>query len=380
MFEDKFDDKILEQVEEKEKFPSFPLPLSVVKAESAYLYDVNGNKYLDLTSNRENNPFGYSNISVESGTHFLDSELFNSYDSSKLEEVLKSSTGLHKAYFSSSYKAMYVLAAKLINIHLNTTDKDKVLLSSVSSDRGLYEIEGIKAELIHLNNDSLLKTMFSRAVGAVIIQLVQKTDDIVIADDEYLKEVRKLCDKNGALLVLDSVNISPLRLNKGLFNYCREIKPDILILSKGLSQGFPLSSLVASENAAKIQSFESKLGIYSAAYTAARELIENYEANNTSKLLTSNIEYINQKLCELSETHISFVDFYSSGMFFTMVVDVSAYDFAREALNKGVIVDTLNDSKIILSPPYNIKKEETDYFISVFDEIFDKLAEFDRLK
>ena len=92
------------------------------------------------------------------------------------------------------------------------------------------------------------------------------------------------------------------------------------------------------------------------------------------------MEYITQKLGELSETHISLVDYYSSGMFFTLVVDISAYEFAREAFNKGVIVDTLNDSKIILAPPYNIKKDETDYLILIFDEVFDLLAKFDRMK
>jgi len=380
MFKDKFDDKILDNIEEKEKFPSFPLPLTVKKAEDAYLYDADEKKYLDLTSNRENNPFGFSNSFIKNENHFLDSELFNSYDSLKLEEILKSATGLTKAYFSSNLREIYDLSGKLINIYLNKSGKDKILLSSISENKNFYEIKDVKTELIPLNKDSLLKTLFSRAVGAVIIQLFQKTDEILIAEEEYLKEVRKLCDKNNALLVFDCANLAPFRLNKDLFNYNKEIKPDILIISKGLSQGFPFSALVVSEKAALIDVFESKSGIYSPAYSAARELTENFQTNKTNEIITSNIEYITQKLGELSETHISFVDYYSYGMFFTLVVDISAYEFAEEAFNKGVILDTLNDSKIIFSPPYNLKKEETDYFISVFDEIFDRLAEFDRLK
>jgi len=323
---------------------------------------------------------GYSSVNIQNENRFLDSELFNSYDSLKLEEILKSATGLEKAYFSSNSGEIYNLSGKLINIHLNNTGKDKVLLSSTSANKGLYKIEDVKTELIPVNKESLLKTMFSRSVGAVIIQLVQKTDEFIIADDEYLKEVRKLCDRNNALLVFDCANIAPFRLNKGLFNYNQEIKPDILIISKGLSQGFPFSSLVSSEKAAQVNVFESKSGIYSPAYSSACELIENFQTNKTNEIITSNIEYITQKLGMLSETHISLVDYYSSGMFFTLVVDISAYDFAGEAFNKGVLMDTLNDSKIILSPPYNIKKDEIDYFISVFDEIFDRLAKFDRLK
>jgi len=380
MIKDQFDEKILEHIEGKEKFPSFPLPLTVKKAEDSFLYDADEKKYLDLTSNRENNPFGYSNILIESENHFLDSELFNSYDSLKLEENLKSLTGLSKAYFSSNLGEIYDLSGKIINIHLNNTGKDKIILSSISANKDLYKIKDVKTELTPANKDSLLKTLFSRAVGAVTIQLFQRTDEVLIAEDEYLKEVRKLCDKNNALLVFDCANLAPYRLNKDLFNYNKEIKPDILIVSKGLSQGFPFSALLVSEKASLIDAFESKSGIYSPAYSAACELIENFQTNKTNQIITSNIEYITQKLGELSETHISFVDYYSSGMFFTMVVDISAYDFAREAFNKGVIIDTLDDSKIILSPAYNLKKEETDYFISVFDKIFDRLAKFDRLK
>lgn len=380
MIKDKFDDKILEHIEEKEKFPSFPLTLAVAKAEDSYLFDINEKKYLDLTSNRENNPFGYSNINIQSKNCFLDSELFNSYDSLKLEEILKSVTGLEKAYFSSNLAEIYKLSGKLINIHLNNTGKDKILLSSISADKNLYEIENIKTELIPVNKESILKTMFSRSVGAVIIQIVQKTDEFTVTEEEYLREVKKICERNNALLVFDCANTAPLRLNKGLFNYNAEIKPDILVISKGMSQGFPFSTLVASKKASQIENFGSKAGIYSSSYSAACELIQNFQNNKTSEIISSNINYINKKLEELSETNISLVDFYSSGMFFTLVVDISAYDFAKEAFNKGVIVDTLNDSKIIFSPPYNIKEDETDYFISVFVQVFNQLAPFGRMK
>ena len=380
MFDDKFDDKILDHIEEKEKFPCFPLPITVIKAENSYLHDISGKKYIDLTSNKENNPFGYSNISIENENSFSDSELFNFYGSIKPEEILKSATGLKKAYFSSNLSEIYELTGKLINIHLNNTGKDKILISSIYADKALYEIKDVKSDLIPLNKDSLLKTLFSGSVGAVIIQIVQINDNFLLAEDEYLTEVRKMCDKKNALLVFDVAGIAPLRLNKGLFNYNKEIKPDILILSKGLSQGFPLSSIVVSEKVPEPDMFESKSRIYAPAYTAAGELIENFQTGKTNELINSNIKYIMKKIGELSEIHISLADYYNSGMFFTLVVDISAYEFAKEAFERGVILDTLNDNKIIISPVYNIKKEETDYFISVFNEIFDKLAKFDRLK
>lgn len=380
MLIDKFDDRIFEFIEEKTKFPLFPLPLTVKRAEGTCVYDLSEKKYIDLTSNKENNPFGYSNININSENRFIDSELFSFDDSKKLEQAITSATNLNKAYFSSSSAEIFKFSSKLINNYLKKTGKEKIILSADSARKGLYEFNGITTEFLPLNKLSLIKTIFSRAIGAVIIQLVQINDDVIIADDEYLREIKNLCDKNSALLVFDASLLAPLRINKGLFNYNSEIKPDILIVSKGLSQGFPLCSAVISEKVAEESFSESKAGIYSSAYTAAYDLIKDFQSNKTTDLINLNANYINNKLKELSETHISLVDYYNSGMCFTLLVDISAYDFAKEAFKLGVLIDTLSDCKIILSPPYNIKNEEVDSFISIFDDIFSNLSEFGRLK
>lgn len=380
MINKEFDYTLIEEFEEKEKFPSFPLPIFVTKAEGSYLSTANKKKYLDLTSNKDNNPLGYSSTHSKTENRFFDSGLFNTALSEKLEESLKSLTGLDKAYFSSSNEELYGLTRNLINTYLNNTQKSKLLISSLSADKKLYEIKDVECELIPANKDSLLKTTFSRAVGAIVIQLAQINDEILIPDDEYLKEVRMMCDRNNALLIFDSSGISPLRLNKGLFNYNSEIKPDILIISKGFANGFPFGTVITSKNVPVEENFDSKTGIYSAAYSEAEELTKNFKNGKLREVINSNTEYITEKLADSADTHISIVDYYSFGMLFTIVVDISAYDVAKELFDKGVIVDTQNDNKIIFSPPYNIKKEETDYFISVFDKVLDKLAKFDRLK
>jgi len=380
MFEDKFDDKIIDNIEEEKKFPEFPLCLAVVSAENSCLFDTDGKKYLDLTSNRENNPFGYSNKFAEADNHFLDTQLFNSQSKIKLSEALRTLTGLEKTYFSSDLDELYHITSELISVYIDKTDKNKVLISANSFTQDYYQIENAKTEIIPINNSSILKTLFSREVGAVVIQPVQIGVDIAIADQEYLKEVRSLCDRNKAVLILDCSNLSPLRLNQGLFNFNNDVKPDLLIVSKGFAQGLPLSCLILSDKFSEISVNESILGVYAPVYTAAKSFIENYQNNKYTETISDNIEYINKKLSELLETHISFVDFYTSGMLYTLVVDVSAYKFAQDAFSKGVIVDTLNDSKIILCPPYNISKDEIDIFVSVFDKILDELASFDRLK
>lgn len=377
MLKQEFDYTLIEELEEKEKFPAFPLPVSIIKAEGSCLYDNQNKKYLDLTSNKDNNPFGYSNFNDKNENCFIDSGLFNANLAEKIEENIKAATGFSKAYFSSNKEDLYSLTKKLINIHLNKTQKDKILISSISVNKNLYTIKDVNCDLIPVNSETLLKTTFSKSVGALIIQIPQISNDITVPEDEYLREARALCDRNNALLVFDSAEIAPLRLNKSLFNYNNEIKPDIIISYNGLSNGFPFGTVICSEKVPIPDDFKTKSGVFSQAYSSAQWLIENCQ--ETQKNIDFITEYLNSKLFELSETHISLVDYYSTGMLYTLVTDISAYQFAKVAFNDGIILDTINDNKIILSPPYNIKTDEIDYFIGIFDKIFDKLAEFDRL-
>ena len=76
------------------------MPVSVKSAEGCYLIAEDGIRYLDLTSNRENQPFGYSLSNPD--LHLYDSDLFHSCESKNLEEDLKAVTDLEKAYFFSS--------------------------------------------------------------------------------------------------------------------------------------------------------------------------------------------------------------------------------------------------------------------------------------
>jgi len=380
MFEDKFEDKILENMENIEKFPVFPLSININRTENSSLYDNNEKRYIDLTSNNQNNPFGYSIPAIESFNSFIDGEIFISSASEKLEQTLKKQTGLDKAVFSSDINNIYSFVQETIKINLNKTNKEKVLVSCASSNKNFYRIKDGAIDYIPLNQESILKTFFSRTVGAVIIELSQITEDVLIADKDYLTEVKRLCKKNRAVLVFDVSTLSPNRLGNGLLNYPEEIQPDIIIIPKGMGQGIPLSGAILSEELFYEIKHNIKSSIYSPAFTFAMEIVNSHLAGKTAALIHKTIAYMDKKLTELSETHISLVDFYNYGLLYTIVIDLSAYQLSQEAFKEGIIFDTLSDSKIILSPPYNITTEEIDYFIAALDRVFDKLASFDRLK
>ncbi|MDD3014138.1 MAG: aminotransferase class III-fold pyridoxal phosphate-dependent enzyme [Candidatus Gastranaerophilales bacterium] len=366
----------LPEMQESENIVSYPLDINVQSAEGSFLIDVNGKKYLDLTSNKECNPLGYSfNLQIEN-SYLFDSELFYTTDSLELEKLLKSVTGLYKAIFTTSKSESYNICNDLITIYLNSISKKKILISCLSKNRLNYKFKDITTDYIPLNNDIIAKSFLNRTIGAVIIDIAQIGEEINITNTEYLMILRELCDKNDTLLVIDASSLSPLRTFNGLFNFDSDtLKPDILIISNSVTQGIPFGAVIVSDKVKEIPGAGSTIF----AYKSALKFINECMRTETFEIIKNNALYLEKSLNELSKRFITVADVISYGMLFTLIVDISAYDFVKEALNKGIIIEALNSRTLKLSPPYNISKEEIDKLMIVFEEILDNLAKFDRL-
>ena len=378
MYED-FDENILNLIKSEEEGQTYPLDICIKEAYGCYIVDENNNKYIDLTSNLENQPLGYTiNFPIQ-GNYFFESELFNSSASKKLSDLLVQFTGLKKAIFTSSKRQSYGIVELLVNEYLETSIKSKVVSATLSSNIKNFDFGENIVDLVPLNNETVFKSIFTKSVGAVIIDIAQIIDDITIVNQEYLAFVRNLCNKNDAILVLDASSLSPFRLGTDLFNYNISIKPDILILPQGLSQGIPFGGIVLSEKLNNIKLDNIKTSTSTLALSLISKFLEDCKQEDFQKIVSSNSRYFEKSLEEMNKNHISVIDFSSYGFLYTMTVDISAYDLVEYCLKNGVILESLNNKTIKLSPPYAIGKEEIDRVIHIFDSAFDHLAKFDRL-
>jgi acetylornithine/N-succinyldiaminopimelate aminotransferase len=370
MFEQELDNYLnLLEIGEEDIPPEYPFPVVMTSVEGHCLTDEKGNKYLDFTSGRENHPLGYLKTNQEEMFH--DSGLFLTSVGVKLEQQLKDLTGLDKAYFTSSRLENYEILADLVK------GRGKILVSSSCINQDNCPITDTAVNFIPLNNDSVFKSVFTKSVGAVIIELAQITDEVQLASSEYLRYVRDLCNKNNAILVFDTSALAPMRLGSGFLNYDSSIKPDILIVSKGLSNGIPFGAVLTLQN---ISERKFSKGSSVLAYRSASKFIDDFRNNDLENIIKSNIKYFEKSLNELAQTHISIVDIYSYGMLFAIVFDISAYELVKRCFDKGIIVEALNPKTIKISPPYFMGKEEIDKLINTLDNLLDNLASYDRLR
>lgn len=111
-------------------------------------------------------------------------------------------------------------------------------------EHGRYTTESCLKEL-----DMMLEMQtLPEEVAAIIVEPVNRESGYVPASREFMKALRKICNKHGIVFIVDEVNTGFGRTGE-LFasNYHEESPPDILVLSKGFASGFPLSAIVTSE-------------------------------------------------------------------------------------------------------------------------------------
>ncbi len=272
--------------------PALNRAFSIVtaRAQGSYIYDVEGNAYLDFTSGIAVNQVGHSHPEVvqaiaEQAALCIHTSCVTYYPAvielgEKLASIMPG--GLNSTFFSNSGAEAIDGAIKLsklakpgrtnIIVHKGgfhgrtiggtslTTSKSvyrkyyEPLLPGVHSveypnvyayaseaDRLDYELNLCKTELHRL----LDTTVSPDTVAAIFIEPIMGEGGYIPAPKSYLKHIRELCDEHGILLVFDEVQCGMGRTGKWFACEHTGISPDILVMAKGLSGGIPLGAFAA---------------------------------------------------------------------------------------------------------------------------------------
>jgi len=375
-----FDEDLLydELYKKHEKKDFFPLEIKVKRVSDCCLFDENEVRYLDATACLDDIPLGYSKADKE--TYFFHGSMAPSELSLKLEKHLLSLTGLNKAYFTFSEEECYKILCSLLGEALSKAGKSKIIASISPSKQNFLNGSGFETVFVPLNNDSIIKSVFTKEVGAVLVETCLINNDVTLADKKYLEFLCDICTRNKTPLIFDTGNISPMRLGGNIFNRHPEIKPDGLLIHKGISQGVPFGAVAVNDKLIPDEPPENNVGASSIALRAVLNFLNEYNLSGMKESVSSNSAYLKKVLKELSETHISLVDYRQIGFMFCLEFDFSAYELAREALKEGLILKPLNEKSVILTPYYYFGKSYCDELGFKLDKLLDKLAGYDRLK
>lgn len=409
------------QMQDHEK--NIPL-IPIQSAKGVYLYDFDGNQYLDCISSWWVNLFGhcnpYINQKLKEQLENLEHIIFSGFThkpiidlSNRLVKLLDSK--LSKCFYADNGSSAIEVALKMA-FHaqvIKGKTKNKFLclqnayhgetIGALSvGDVGIYtevyqpillQTLKIKAPIGEDFEESLkelkevLTNQKDEIIAFVLEPLIQCAGNMNMYSSKFIKEAITLCQENGIYVIFDEIAVGFGR-SGSMFAYEQcDVVPDFLCLSKGITGGYlPLSVVVTTNEIYELfyaPYEENKSFLHSHSYTGnplacacANAVLDLFERENVivkNKVLS---EFIWEKM-QILESFAFVKNLRYCGMVFAF--DLVGFDGQRKglevfnmALKKGLLLRPLGNT-IYFMPPYIITKEQVCYVIDCLEEILKKI-------
>jgi predicted acetylornithine/succinylornithine family transaminase len=372
-------------------------PVEFVYGRGAYLYDAEGQDYLDFLSGIAVCNFGHQHPFITERTaaqlHRLwhTSNLFLSGGQAVLAKQLCERAGCAFAFFSNSGTEANEAAIKLARkwgagrYHIITAEggfhgRSMGSLSATAQPKfwkGFFPmLEGFSS--VPFGDTDAAENAIRLETVAIMIEPIQGESGIRFPPEDYLRSLRTICDRHDLLLIMDEVQTGMGRTGKYFAHQWSSIQPDIITLAKGIANGLPLGATLCSHKVgAVIQPSDhgSTFGgnpVAVAAAVAVQELLTEEILDENSM----NGKRIQDGLSELSIPGIQ--EIRGSGLMIGVELEpgISAKAVARKLLADHVVVGTSGESVLRLLPPFVITEKEIDRFL---DSIYLTLCEQERV-
>ncbi|MAW67334.1 MAG: aspartate aminotransferase family protein [Chloroflexi bacterium] len=365
-------------------------PMVIEKGEGTKLWDTNGNEYLDFTSGWAVNNIGHSNqvvadaIEQQSKTLLQTSNVFYTIPQLKLAEILIENSVLDKIFICNSgaeaNEGAIKLARKWGKINKNGASK---ILTAYNSFHGrtistlaatgqpkyhetfMPVTEGF--DYFELNNiDSLKEKIDDETVG-IMIEVVQGEGGVNICSQDFINNIRKICDEKNIIMIIDEVQTGIGRLGS-FYGYEKfGIEPDVITLAKGLGAGVPIGAILAKDEYSVFvpgdhgSTFGGNALTSAAAYASSKFILENDISNNVNKLNS----YFTSKLNELMSKFEIISEVRGMGLLIALEfsMDIAA-DMITECNKNGLLVNAVRPNALRFMPPLTVTEDEIDQAIS----------------
>ena len=216
----------------------------------------------------------------------------------------------------------------------------------------------------------------SDKIAAIMLEPIQGEGGVNVPDENYLYEVKKWCEKQGLLFIVDEVQTGIGRLGS-LFGYQEYgIEPDVMALAKGLGGGVPIGAFMSKENCMSLEpgdhgsTFGGNALTTAAAYASTKYIIDNNIPDNAKTMGNE----LMQSLNNLKSVFSCIEEIRGKGLLIAIQFDGDIADKALELIrNEGVLSNMVKPNALRLMPPLTITKQEIEEGIERIGKALTKL-------
>lgn len=363
--------------------------------DGVYLYDTDGKKYLDFVSGIAVFALGYHYKDYDDALKAQIDKLLHTSNYYYNEPTVQAAqkicriSGMDRVFFTNSgaeaVEGAIKAARKYAYLKDGRTDHEIIAMNHSFHGRtmGALSVTGNPAyreafapmigniRFAEMNDIDSVKAQLNDRTCAILLETVQGEGGIFPAKEEFLQEIRQICDKNDILLILDEIQCGMGRTGYYYAWQKYGIKPDIMTTAKALGGGVPVGAFLLTE---KVAQNSLKAGDHGTTYggnpfacAAVSKMIDLFEENKIVEHVQEITPYFEEKLEELVSRYEFIKLRRGSGFMQGLVCEGAVGSVIQKALDKGLILINAGASIIRLVPPLIITRENIDEMIRILD-------------
>lgn len=370
------------------------LPVTFTKGQGVWVWDTNGEKYLDALSGVAVNGLGHAHpklaktIAEQAAKLIHVSNYYHIAEQEALADKLAEISGMDKVFFCNSGCEANEASIKLARLygHNKGIENPEIIvmersfhgrtmatLSATGNRKAQAGFEPLVSGFIRVPYDDLesVQQIAKRknTVVAILVEPVQGEGGVNIPADmrAYLQGLRQVCDENGWLLMLDEVQSGIGRTGTWFAFQHTDIVPDVMSLAKGLGSGVPIGACVAKGAAADVFVYGKHGSTFGGNPLATAAGLTTLNAIQEEKL-RENAQAMGDLICEGFKAELAntkgVVVIRHAGLMIGIELDRPCGELIKIALEAKLLINVTADSVIRLLPPLVINAEESQALVS----------------
>lgn len=361
-------------------------PVAFVRGEGVWLFDENGDKYLDALAGVAVNGLGHAHpelaraLCEQAGRLIHTSNLYRIPEQERLARQLCELSGLSRAFFCNSGAEANEAAIKIARLYGHNKGiespaivvmeksfhgRTMATLSATGNRKVQAGFEPLVTGFVRVPfGDAAAVAMlagYHKNIVAVLVEPYQGEGGVQIPDAGYLGELRRICDGNGWLMMLDEVQTGIGRTGTWFAFQHADVLPDVMTLAKGLGSGVPVGACLARGEAAETfvpgkhgSTFGGGPLACTAALTTLRVMAEDKLPQHAAELGAFIRADLAQRLADVGGIR----QIRGQGLMIGIELDRPCGELVKRALDVKLLINVTNDNVVRLLPPLVMRREE----------------------
>ena len=371
--------------------------ISFKKGKGSYLYSTNGKKYLDFVQGIAVNSLGHANpdlikaISKQSKKVWHVSNAFIIPEGEKLAKKLTQKTFADSVIFQNSGSEATEAAIKIARRYfysIGKPNKNRIIciknsfhgrtIAAINASGSKKMTEGFGPKVpgfdhFEFGNHKKMKKLINKNTAAIMVETVMGEGGIKVIPSWCIKELRKICNKKGILLILDEVQCGIGRSGRFFAFENAKVKPDIVPIAKGIGGGFPIGAVLMSKKVAKAMTpgtHGSTFGGNPLAMSVGNAVIDQILKKGFLTNVKRLSDYFHYELNKIQKQFPNIIkEVRGVGYLIGLQLFFDQTKFIQQLMKHKLLTIRAAENVIRILPPLNVKKIEIDLALRIIKKV-----------